>query len=86
MLRRGTMFSAVVLGLGMAGCDSDQFGGPMERSDPLAQLAAPRARFQVVKASGDLDAAIKEYEALIKACVQRSQMGAMRRINDKAIP
>jgi hypothetical protein len=65
MLQRGTMFVAVVLGLGLAGCDSDQVGGPVDRPDQVAKLAAPRARFQVVKASGDLPGAVTEFRALL---------------------
>jgi hypothetical protein len=51
----------MVVVLGLAGCDSDKVNSPAE---PMAS-AAPRSRFQVVTASGDLTTALAEFRALL---------------------
>lgn len=60
-MRREQVALAMVVALGLAGCDSDKVNNPGE---PLAS-AAPRSQFQVVKATGDLTSALTEYRALL---------------------
>jgi hypothetical protein len=60
MTRRGNVVAAVVFALGLAGCDSDKVSNPTGVLD-----AAPRSRFQVVTASGDLTNALTEFRALL---------------------
>jgi hypothetical protein len=64
-MRRGLVVTVLVLGAGLAGCASDEVDGPADRAGAIAELAAPRARFQVVKASGDLAGALTEFRALL---------------------
>jgi len=52
--------AALVFALGLAGCDSDKVNSPTGTFD-----AAPRSRFQVVTASGDLTNALTEFRALL---------------------
>jgi hypothetical protein len=60
MTRRGNVVAAVVFALGLAGCDSDRVSSPDGMLD-----AAPRSKFQVVTASGDLTNALTEFRALL---------------------
>ena len=60
-MRREHVALAMVVALGLAGCDSEKVDNPAE---PLAS-AAPRSQFQVVRATGDLTAALTEFRALL---------------------
>ena len=60
MTRRGNVVVAVMVALGLAGCDYDKANSPTGMYD-----SAPRSRFQVVTASGDLTNALTEFRALL---------------------
>jgi len=64
-MRHRTVVSLAVLTLALAGCDTDQVADPGDRRPSYERSAAPRARFEVVKASGDLTAALAEFRALL---------------------
>jgi len=72
-MRHRTVVSLAVLTLALAGCDTDQVADPGDRNPSYEgdrppsyeRSAAPRARFEVVKASGDLTAALAEFRALL---------------------
>jgi hypothetical protein len=60
MSRQGNVVAVVVFALGLGACDGDKVGGPAGVLD-----AAPRSRFQVVTATGDLANALTEFRALL---------------------
>ena len=64
-MRRRTVVSSVVLTLALVGCDNDRVAGPGDKLPPIEGSAVARARFEVVKASGDLTAALAEFQALL---------------------
>ena len=66
-MRRRTVVSSVVLTLAIAGCDTDRVAAPGDKPAAIEAQAAPRAGFQVVKASGDVDvrAAVAQFQALL---------------------
>jgi len=65
MMRHRTVVSLAVLTLALAGCDTDRVADPGDRLPSIERSAAARARFEVVKASGDLTAAVAEFRALL---------------------
>ncbi len=64
-MRRTTVVSSLALTLALAGCDTDRVGGPGEKLPPIEASSVGRADFEVVKASGDLTAALAEFRALL---------------------
>jgi hypothetical protein len=64
-MRHRTVVSSVVLTLALAGCDSDRVAGPGGKLPPIEASAAARGGSEVVKASGDLTAALAEFRALL---------------------
>jgi hypothetical protein len=56
-----------VLTLALAGCDTNKVADPGDELRSIEPSAAPRSRFEVVKASGDLKAAVAEFQALLGA-------------------
>lgn len=73
MMGRGNVVWALVVALGVVGCDSDKVSNPGE---PLA-AAAPRSQFQVVRATGDLTAALAEFRALLGDPVNGANPGPL---------
>lgn len=66
-MRRRTVISSVVLTLAIAGCDTDRVAAPGDKPAAIQAPAAPRAGFQVVKASGDVNvrAAVAQFQSLL---------------------
>ena len=64
-MRRRTMVSSVVLTLAIAGCDTDRVAAPGAKPAATEAPAAARAGSQVVKASGDVRAAVAQFQALL---------------------
>ena len=66
-MRHRTVVSSVVLTLAIAGCDTDRVAAPGDKPAAIEAPAAPRAGFQVVKASGDVDvrAAVAQFQTLL---------------------
>lgn len=65
MMRHRTVSSLAVLALTLAGCKADRVADPGDSSPSIEYSAAPRARFEVVEASGDLTAALADFRALL---------------------
>lgn len=65
MTRHRTVSSLAVLALTLAGCKADRVADPSDSLPPIEYSPAPRARFEVVEASGDLTAALAEFRALL---------------------
>jgi hypothetical protein len=64
-MRCRTVVSSVVLTLALAGCDTDRVASPGDKLSPIEGSAVARAGSAVVKASGDLTAALAEFRALL---------------------
>jgi hypothetical protein len=65
MIRHRTVVSLGVLTLALAGCDTDRVTSPGDTSPAIASSAGARARFAVVKASGNLTNAVATFQALL---------------------
>lgn len=74
MMRRGNVVAAVMVALGLAGCQYDKANGPTGMYD-----SAPRSRFQVVTASGELTNALTEFRALLGDPVNGANPGPLDR-------
>jgi hypothetical protein len=64
-MRRRTVVSSVVLTLAIAGCDTDRVAAPGDKPAAIEAPAAARAGSQVVKASGDVRAAVAQFQSLL---------------------
>ena len=60
-----TIISLAVVALALAGCDTDRVAAPGDKLATIEGTSAARAGFQVVKASGDVRAAVAEFQALL---------------------
>jgi hypothetical protein len=63
-MRHRTAVSSVMLTLALAGCDTNRVAAPSDNLAPIEGSAVARAGSEVVKASGDLTAAVAEFQAL----------------------
>jgi len=64
-MRDRILVSSAVLVLALAGCETEQAAGPGNQLPPIEGSLAARAQFEVVKASGDLTAALTQFRALL---------------------
>ena len=64
-MRRRTVVSSMVLMLAIAGCDTDRVAAPGDKLAAIEAPAAARAGSQVVKASGDVRAAVLQFQSLL---------------------
>jgi hypothetical protein len=64
-MRSRTLAASVLLALAIAGCDTDRMAAPGDKLAAIDVPAAARAGSQVVKASGDVRAAVAQFQSLL---------------------